>query len=259
MLQEIKWIYEYRELLKSTIKKELRGRYKGSFLGFFWSFLNPLLMLVIYSIVFSIVLKVRVPHYNYALFLFTGLTPWTFFNLNIVQSTTIFIVNSNLIKKIHFPRLILPLATTLTNLINMLLTMVIVFVALWCSGVAPTALYLYLPVIILIETVLAFACSIILSSITIYLRDLEHIISVVLLAWFYMTPVIYPPNYVPTKFTLLFSLNPMVPIINSYRNVLLFNKPPDERLAGAAVFSILLLLGGNFLFSKLQKRFAEEL
>lgn len=260
MFKDIVKIYEYREMLKSSVRKELRSRYKGSFLGFFWTFLNPLLTLIIFSIVFSTVMRITIPNYSYALFLFVGLVPWMLLTGAVQQSTTAIIANGNLIKKIYFPRLILPLSVTITNLVNMLLTFIIVLVALLITRTPVTWLYLFLPLIILAQTLFVLSLSIILSSVTVYFRDLEHIISVLTTAWFYLTPVIYPVEYIPKEFLWGFNLNPMMPVINAYRDVLMFGRIPDMMgLLYVFVFSSILLTAGYFIFNCLQKRFAEEI
>lgn len=253
-------IYKYREMLKNFVRKELRSKYKGSFLGFFWTFLNPLLMLIVYSAVFSIVLKVNIPNYNYTLFLFIGLVPWMYFASTAQQSTTVIITNCNLIKKVYFPRIILPLSITISGLISMLFTFVIVFIALIAYKVSITALCFYLPLIILIETIFSLALSMILSSITIFFRDLEHIVSIVLMAWFYLTPIVYPAEYIPKEYLTFFNMNPMMHLINFYRDVLMFNRLPDiMSLLYVFVFSTILLIAGYYIFDILQKRFAEEI
>jgi lipopolysaccharide transport system permease protein len=260
MSSELIKIYEYREMLKNLVKKDLRSRYKGSVLGFFWTFLNPFLMLIVYSMVFSIVLRIEIPHYNYALFLFVGLVPWLFFQTTMQQSTSIIIANSNLIKKIYFPRIILPLSTTITNLVNTLFTFLIVFAALLFFKAPLNKFYLYLPLIIIIQTVFTMACSIILSCITVYFRDIEHVISVLLMGWFYVTPIIYPVDYVPVKYLKFIYINPMASIIDSYRNILMFNKGPGiKSLLLVFVFSLFLLIIGYLVFDHLQKKFAEEI
>jgi len=260
MLKDIKKIYEYREMLKNNVRKELRARYKGSVLGFFWTFLNPLLQLVVYSIVFSTVMKVKVPNYNYTIFLFVGLVPWNFLQASVQQSTTIITVNSNLIKKIYFPRVILPLTVTLTNLINMLLTFIIVFIALFAFGSHVSIWYIFLPVIIVVEGIFVLALTLFISSMTVYFRDLEHIIGIILMAWTYLSPVIYPSEYIPSSVFKLFKMNPMFSVIESYRDVLMFNRQPDMLgLLYVFMLAVLLLAIGYVVFDRLQRRFAEEI
>jgi ABC-2 type transport system permease protein len=260
MLKDLRKIYDYREMLKNNVRKELRARYKGSVLGFFWTFLNPLLQLVVYSIVFSTVMKVSVPNYSYTVFLFVGLVPWTFLSSSLLQSTTIITANSNLIKKIYFPRVILPITITVTNLVNMLLTFIIVFIALIISKSPFSVWYVYLPVIVVLESIFVLAITLFLSSMTVYFRDLEHIMGIVMMAWMYLSPVLYPSEYIPSSVFKIFKLNPMFFIIESYRDVLMFNRQPETYgLLYILMFSALLLATGYVIFQKLQRRFAEEI
>jgi lipopolysaccharide transport system permease protein len=258
-INRLKEIYQYREMLKNSIKKYLRGRYRGSALGFLWAFLNPLLMLIIYFVIFSKVLKVEVPNGNYAIFLFIGLIPWTSFNAVAQQSTTVITDNSDLIKKAYFPRMILPIATTTSNLINMLLAFFIMFGALFICKTPLTIFFLYLPLIVAIQTILTLAVSNIISAVTFYFRDLEHITPVLMSILFYLTPVLYPTSYIPQTYLTLFKLNPMMHIITAYQNILLFGKVPDSAgVIYSFIFSVCLLVISYFLFETLQKRFAEE-
>jgi len=260
MLKDIMKIYEYREMLKNNVRKELRARYKGSVLGFFWTFLNPLLQLIVYSIVFSTIMKISIPNYSYTLFLFVGLVPWTFLSASVQQSTTVITANGNLIKKVYFPRIILPLTITMTNLVNMLLTFIIVFIALIFFKAHFSVWYIYLPVVIIIETIFTMAVTLFLSSMTVYFRDLEHIVGIILMAWNYLTPIIYPAEYIPSSVFYLFKMNPMFSIIESYRDILMFNRQPETfGLLYVLMLSILLIVAGYFVFDRLQRRFAEEI
>lgn len=259
MLSEIKKLYEYREMLKNTVKKELRARYKGSVLGFLWTFLNPLLTLIVFSIVFSKVMRVSIPNYSYTVFLFVGLIPWTYCSATISQSTTIIVTNSNLIKKVYFPRVLLPISITATNLINMLLSFIIVFAALFFSGSKVNIWYIYLPIIILLQTILTLGISLMISSITVYFRDLEHIMSIVVMAWFYLTPIVYTNDYIPKELFTAFKMNPMMFIIDSYRDILMFSKQPETSgVLYVFMLSLIFLVCGYITFNILQRRFAEE-
>jgi len=260
MLRGIIKIYEYREMLKNTVKKDLRARYKASVLGFLWTFINPLLLLVVYSLVFSQVMKITVPMYSYTLFLFVGLIPWNFFSNTVILGTTSIITSGNLIKKVYFPRAIIPISVTLTNLINMLLTFIIIFAVVLISGCPITWLYVLIPFVILIESILALAFCMIVSCITVYFRDLEHILSVGMMAWFYLTPIVYTNDYIPEKYIYLFNLNPLYHLINAYRDILMYNTLPNLlNLIYVFIFSLVLLCIGYLIFDKLQRRFAEEI
>ena len=215
-------LYNYREFLKTSIKKEFRGKYKKSFLGILWSFLNPLFQLLIYALVFPFILKNNVS--NYTVFLIVALFPWNFFNLSIIQSAACVVSNGGIIKKVYFPREILPISTATSNLINFLISSVIVFVALLISGVGIHASIIALPIIILMQYILQLGLSFILSAITVYVRDVEYLINVIMMLAFYLSPIVYSADMIPTKYLPLFKLNPMFHIIKYYRDILYYGK-----------------------------------
>jgi len=269
MFKEFMRIYDYREMLKNSVRKELRARYKKSVLGFLWTFINPLMQLVIYSFVFGMVMRVTPPEgVNYTLLIFVGLVPWTCISATINQSTTVIVANANLIKKIYFPRLILPLSMTLTNVVNMLLTEIIVFAAvLVLRPQAPiTMAYFFLPLVFLAIFLLSFALAVLLSALTVYFRDLEHIFNIFTMFWFYVTPIIYPLSLVTANEhitpTLLFiyKLNPAFGIIDSMQKIMIYGKFPDTASLGYVfAFSTVLLFVALVIFEKCQRRFAEEI
>lgn len=251
-------LYHYREFLNTSIKKEIRGKYKKSFLGILWSFLNPLLMLMVYAIIFPIILKS--PEKNYVMFLMTALIPWTFFTTVVTQGLSTIVANGNILKKVYFPREILPISTVTSGLVNFLISCVIIFIFLIFTGIGFSKYILLLPFIILIEYLFLLGVVFILSSITVYLRDLEHIIGVVIQALFYGTPIVYSLNTIPNNFLWVFKLNPMAYIVQGYRDVLYYQTLPD--LGGLFLIfglSIILIIIGYYVFNKLQKGFAEEL
>lgn len=251
-------IYEYREMLKSMTKRELRARYKGSALGFAWTFLNPLLTLAIYAIVFSTIFRVAVPGYSYTLFLFIGLVGWNFTAQTVNQATTIINANNNLVKKIYFQREILPISMVTTNFINMLLTFVIVLIVLFFNNIFISIQFIQLIPLLIIHYILNLGIALLLSSMGVYFRDLEHIVGVMTMAWMYCTPILYTDDLIPDRLYWLFKLNPMFYIVQSYRNILLFHTNIDiYGTLYVLLLSIVLLMIGSFVFDKLQRRFAE--
>jgi len=255
----IKEVYEYREMLFSLIKKELRGRYKGSILGFLWTFINPLLQLVVYTIVFSYILSSDIEQFY--IFLFVGLIPWLFFSTSITGGSTTIIYQENLIKKIYFPRIILPIAYVTSAFVNMILTFLVIFAVLIISnfGINLQALC-YLPLIMIVEYLLALGIGILVSSITVYFRDLEYILGILSMAWMYMTPILYTVDMVPIELRPLFYLNPMTSIIISYRDILYYKQVPElMTIAQAAGVGIFILIISGFTFKGLQRRFVEAL
>jgi len=251
-------LYTYRELLKTNVKKEIRGKYKKSFLGILWSFLNPLLMVVVYAIVFPLILRVQ--EKNYVLFLVVALIPWTFFTTIIAQGAVTMIVNGNILKKVYFPREILPISVVTSGVVNFLISTIIILIFLFAYGMGITKYVVFYPLILLTQYLLLLGTTFILSSLTVYLRDIEHFVGVILQLLFYATPIVYSSETLPEKYKTLLSFNPMTSIINSYRDIFYYQRMPEIRnLAILLGLSVLLCIIGYLIFNKLQKRFAEEL
>ena len=252
-------IYRYREMLINMVRRELRGKYKGSILGFLWTFINPLLQLVVYTIVFSNIMRMGVS--NYEIFLFVALIPWMFFSTSVLSGAGSIIYNQSLVTKIYFPREILPLSVVTSNFINMIYCSVIVLaVVLFYHMNLNLEVWFMLPVIAFIEYILVIGIVLIVSALTVYFRDLEHILGIIIMAWQFLTPVLYPESFVPSQYQAILYLNPMTPIIISFRDVLYYGKMPVvENLVYAFLWSLIIFICGFLLFGKLQKDFAEEL
>ena len=199
MIQQIKELYAYRQMIFSLVKKDLRGRYKGSVLGFLWTFINPLFQLVVYTIVFSFILKSGIE--KYYLYLFVALIPWIFFSASITGGSASIVAQKDLIKKIYFPRQVIPISYVTSCFVNMLLSFLVIFAVVIFSGVGlnPLAL-LCLPVIMAVEYLLAVGMALLASAVTVYFKDLEHILGIVSMAWMYLTPIMYDKAIIPEEF-----------------------------------------------------------
>ena len=257
-LNSLKELYTYREMLFNLVKKDLRTRYKGSVLGFFWTFLNPLLQLMVYTFVFSVVMRAGIE--KYYIYLFVALVPWIFFSTSLTSSSASIIGNKDLIKKIYFPRIIIPMAVVNGAFMNMLFTMIVVFVALIFSGIGISWYIILLPIIMVLEYLLVLGLAFVISALNVYFRDLEHILGILTMAWMYATPILYDIDMVPQNLQPLFKLNPMTPIVLAFRNILYYKTMPDLSHMGLIlIWSIGFIVLGYFIFNKLQKGFAEEL
>lgn len=253
-----KELYNYRELLKTNIKKDIRGKYKGSWLGIMWTFLNPLLMLAVYAFVFPYILRVNVE--NYTIFMIVALIPWNFFTTAIQTGTGCVVANGNILKKVYFPREIIPISVTTSQLVNFLITCLIMFVFILVSGVGFSIHILLLPLLILIQYILTLAFNFVLSALTVYAHDIDHFVSVALTLGFYATPIVYLSNMLPESFQWVMKVNPMAVLVESYRAILYYHKMPDFLILGIwIVISIILLILGYLIFKKLEKSFVEEL
>ena len=259
MIGKLRELYQYREMIVSLVRKDLKGRYKGSVLGFLWTFLNPLLQLLVYTMVFSVILKSGIP--NYYLHLFVALVPWIFFASSLTTGAKLVLDQKNMIKKIYFPREVLPVAYTLSSFCNMLFSFLIIFlvIAVMRLGVNLPALLWLIPVM-LIQLVLVLGMNLITSAVTVYIRDLEHIMGVLSMAWMYLSPVVYGIDFVQKSWKHWYLINPMAPLILAYRDILYYKRAPQPQLLGLALAVTLpVLAAGILIFSRLQRRFAEEL
>ena len=258
-MQTLQEVYRYREMIINLVRRDLRGRYKASFLGFLWTFINPFLQLMVYTMVFSVIMRSSID--KYYLFLFVGLIPWIFFAASVSAGSGCIVNQSNMITKIYFPREILPIAHVTVQFVNMLFSFFVVFIVIAFSGIGfqITVLPLLIPVMV-IEYFLALGITLIISSLTVYFRDIEHITSIVVMAWQFLTPVMYSIDMVPEELRKVFMINPMTPVIIAYRDILYYKRAPQlSTLMLSIVMAMIFMLIGVLVFNKLKKRFAEEL
>ena len=262
-IENIKEIYHYRSMIASMVHRDLRGRYKGSVLGFLWSFINPLLQMFVYSIVFSVIMRAGIDQYY--IFLFVALVPWIFFSSSMTVGSTIIVSAQDLIKKIYFPREVIPIACTTSAFINMLLSFLMTFVIILISGFGINLqALLFLPVVMLIEYILVLGMTFLWSCISVYFRDMQYMLGIVALAWQFLTPVMYPQSMVietlPPLYLSIWNMNPMTPVINAYRDILYYKKVPEmNTLASAAILGVVVLVLGYVVFERLKRGFAEEM
>ena len=259
MIQRAKDIYEYRDMVFSLVKRELRGRYQKSVLGMLWTFLNPLCQIVIYTLVFSVIFENNME--NYYIYLTVGMIPWTFFSEALGQGTGSIVGNADMTKKIYFPREVLTIASVTAKFVNMLLSFVIVFLFIFISGIGvnPIVLPLLIPVM-LAEYLVALGFTLFFSAITVYLRDMEYIVGVLLMAWIWATPIMYTLDGRSPIVINILKINPMTNIILAYHDILYYKVMPSVAAIGLVLLAgVVLLLIGEVVFVHLEGNFAEEL
>jgi len=267
-LEHLHELVQCRELILNLTIRELKARYKSSVLGFLWSLLNPLGMMLVFTFVFT-VMAPNVQMEKYPLFLLCGLLPWNFFSAGVMASVNSIVGNSNLVKKVYFPREALPISTVFANLVNFLLGLVVLFVALFVFRARFSPWLWLLPVVILIQTCFILGIAFILSTVNVFYRDTIMIMDVVMLAWFFLTPVIYPIESLPTSYTvlgvtlnihrLMYILNPMASLIAAYRDLLYWGYRTDlDFLLRTAVTTLAILAFGYWFFVRFSSRFGEE-
>ncbi len=250
-------LYDYRELLYTSVKKDVRGKYKNSFLGVIWSFLNPLLQIAVYAFVFGKILNVGTD--NYAVFICCGLIPWTFFSTAINKCAFTIIENGGIIKKVYFPREVLPVSVVTAECVNFFISTLIILAFVFFSGIGFSWHIVFYPFILAVLYLFLIAISFLFSSITVYVRDLQHFIGVGLQLMFYATPIAYSSSRVPANFQWVVKINPVAYVIEGFRDIFLNHTMPDIIGLGIiALVSIALFIVNYAIFSKLQKGFAEQ-
>ncbi len=250
-------ILSYRDLLKNLVSRDFKSRYKRSYLGILWSLLNPLLIIMVYTLAFDYIMKVQVR--NFPMFFMCGYLPWSYLAAGLSASLGSFSDSGYLIKAVYFPREILPLSTILSCLMHFLITFVFVFPFLALFGYFPKWALFSLPLIILLHSLFIFGLSLFLCSIHVFFRDLRYILDVVLMAWFWLTPIAYSASLIPENFLFYYKLNPMTLFVTAYREVLLDGVFPSPQYW----LAILLVTGGSLVvgylpFIRIRKRLAEE-
>lgn len=271
MLHNLAQLLRYRGLIHSLVARELKARYRGSVLGFFWSFFNPLLLLLIYTYVFAYIMPTRFATgeepkpfsdpYPYALFLFCGILPWTWFASSLNESAGVLISGGNLIKKVLFPAEVLPIVTALTNMVHFFLGLPIlaVFLAYYRAPLSLGEL-VWFPVIVFVQLLLTLGLALLVSALTVHFRDIRDILANLLTLWFFATPIIYSWKQAPVSGKWFVNLNPFSHLAISYQEVLFFNGPFGhwKWLLALGAASVVFFLFAYFVFDRLRDTFAEE-
>lgn len=254
------WLDEviaYSELLGNLVVRDLRTKYRGSFFGIFWSLLNPLLLMIVYTVVFSLIVRVNI--HPYAVFLLTGLVPWNAFAMSLTAATNSVLDNSGIVRKIYFPLQILPLSAVLANSVNFGINLVLLAVLTVIFHASFSAAMVFVPVLVLLQICFAYGLGSLLAAAQVYFRDVQYFLSIMLTAWFFLTPIVYSIDLVPGKLQKVLAVNPMAWNITSFQDVWFYGRMPRwSYLVGFAAVSLVMLIGGILIYGRLSQRFAEE-
>jgi lipopolysaccharide transport system permease protein len=274
MLKRLRALWSYRELIGNLVVRDLKVRYKNSVLGFLWSLLNPLLLMVVFTVVFTLMLpNSSIP--AFPAFLLCALLPWNFFSAAIMVSLDSIVGNGHLIKKVYFPREILPISSVLSSFVNYLLSMPVLFFFIFIFKIHPTWNIIYLPLIMATQIAFTLGIALLLSTMNVFYRDTGVIMEVVMQAWFFLTPIFYPAEVIPEWKTFLglavpvrrltYILNPMASITASYRSVLYGftnGSPPAppafDFFSRTTLTALICLAIGYAVFAHYSHRFGEE-
>lgn len=244
-------------LLSQLIIRDIRSRYKQSIIGYAWIIFNPLVQLLVFSFVFSVVFRFPTNGVPYSIFLFIGLLPWIYLQTSLSTSVLVLVDNANLLKKVSFPREVLPYSVVFSKLVDLLFasSLVVIFMLYYHVPLHLTALYL-IP-LFFIQLTLVSGLALFLSVANLFYRDVQYVTNLVLLTWMYLTPIVYPLSLVPNQYIWIYKFNPMVGITEGYRSAV-FNTPFDVgTITWSAIASLLIFIIGFSIFKKTEKTFAD--
>lgn len=260
MNTQLRALWAYKFFILSSIKTEYRTRFARSKLGFLWMVIQPLAMVVIYSLILSQIMTAKLPgvatQYAYPVYLLSGMVAWTFFAEILNRCLNVFVENANLLKKLSFPKMTLPLIVIGSAMVNFFIFLVVMFVVLALLGHTPYHALHWLPLLVLLTLALAVGIGLFFGIINVFIRDVGQLMAIVLQFWFWLTPVVYMVSIIPEKYHALFMLNPMTGIVMGYQNIILYDKAPDlSILIYPAIFATVALT----LTIVIYKRAVEEM
>jgi lipopolysaccharide transport system permease protein len=251
-------LWEYRELVYFMVWRDVKTRYKQTVLGVAWALLQPLMTMAVFWMVFSYFARVPSDGVPYPLFAFVGLLPWTYFSQAVARSSGGLVGNSNLIGKVYFPRLIIPLAAAVTPAIDFLLSFVVLGALIAWYGVMPSLAILALPAFMIVAFGAAIGVGLWLSALHVKYRDVAHLVPFLIQIWMYASPVIYPVSLVPPQWRAVYSLNPMVAVIDGFRWALTGGARPDPTTTAISVLMVaVLVVSGLIYFRRTEREFAD--
>jgi lipopolysaccharide transport system permease protein len=250
------------ELIHTLARRELLARYKGSVLGIIWALLTPAVMIAIFTFIFAGIFGARfgnnISHWDYALYLFCGLLPWTMFQETVQQSATTILAHANLVKRVVFPLETLPIAQALSALGHQFFGTVVLLIAILVIRHELHATLLWLPVLVIPQLLLTLGAAWLIASLGVFMRDIAQGISLLLTAWMFLTPIIYPESMVPPRYRAFIEINPFTPLVRSYRRVLIEGAPPDwSGLAYFTAWALVSFFFGYWWFARTRKNFAD--
>jgi lipopolysaccharide transport system permease protein len=251
-------LWASRELLYFLVWRDVKVRYKQTALGASWAIIQPFFTMVVFSLFFGKLAEVPSDGVAYPLFSFAALVPWTFFATGLTLSSQSLVGSANLIKKVYFPRLAIPIATVLSGIVDFVLAFIVLLGMMLVYGVLPTAQALWLPLFFLLALVTALGTGLWLSALNVQYRDVRYIVPFLTQIWLFATPIAYPSSLLEERWRLLYGLNPMAGVVEGFRWALLgIGRPPGPMVLVSATAAVVLLASGTVYFRRMERTFAD--
>ena len=255
---QLKELWAYRELLYFLIWRDVKVRYKQTALGVGWAVIQPVTTMIVFSVFFGRLGKIPSDGIPYPIFAYAALVPWTFFAQGMGQASNSLVGSANLIKKVYFPRLSVPIASVTSGIIDFAIAFVVLLGMMLYYGILPTLNVIWLPCLLVLTVVTSLGVSLWLSALNVQFRDVRHVLPFLIQLWFFATPVAYPSSLLSEPWRTLYSLNPMVGVVEGFRWALLGTETaPGPMLIVSSLTALALLVGGAFYFRRLEKTFAD--
>jgi lipopolysaccharide transport system permease protein len=256
---QLQELWAYRELLYFLIWRDIKVRYKQTALGAAWAIIQPLFTMVVFSLFFGRLAKVPSDGIPYPVFSFAALVPWTFFANGLAQSANSLVTSQNLIKKVYFPRLTIPIASVLSGLVDFVLAFAMLLLLMLYYGIVPTVDVIWLPAFLLLALVTSLGVSLWLAALNVEFRDVRHIVPFIVQFWLFATPIAYPSSLLEEPWRTVYGINPMVGVVEGFRWALLGTATaPGPLVAVSSVVALATLVSGAFYFRRLEKTFADR-
>lgn len=251
-------VWEYRELLRFLAERDLKVRYKQTLLGAAWAVIQPLFTMIVFTLFFGKLGRMPSDGLPYSVFSYTALVPWTFFATNLTMASNSLVNNSHLLTKVYFPRILIPLASVLTSLVDFALAFLVLLGMIAFHGIVPTANLLWLPFFLLMAAAASVGAGFWLAALNVQFRDVRYAVPFLLQFWLFITPVAYPSSLLREPWKTLYGLNPMAGVVEGFRWSLLGVKGGPGMLAlASAVAALLLLVSGLLYFRRMERTFAD--
>lgn len=250
-------LWRYRELLYFLTWRDVKVRYKQTLLGFAWAIIQPFFMMIVFTLFFGNLAKIPSEGIPYPLFNYAALLPWTLFAEGLRRSSNSLVQESNLVKKVYFPRLIIPLAGVLSPVVDFAIAFTVLIGMMFYYGYVPTMNIILLPGFIILALMTALGVSLWLSAINAKYRDVRYTVPFLIQIWLFASPIVYSSSLLPEKYQLIYGLNPMAGVIEGFRWALLGTDPPGQMIGVSVILVILVLVSGAFYFRHQEKSFAD--
>jgi lipopolysaccharide transport system permease protein len=255
---DLKELWHYRELIYFLTWRDIKVRYKQALLGIAWSVLQPVLTTAIMTVVFGVLLKVESDGLPYPVFALSALLPWHLFQLSLQKSSISLVGNANLLTKVYFPRVIIPLSSVLAALVDFVISLILLFITMAIYRIPLTWNVLWVIPLTILTVLAALAVGFWLSALNVQYRDVQQMVPFLIQIWMYATPIVYPISIIPEgTFRYIYSLNPMVGVVQGFRWAFFGGSPPDMTLLISSLAVLLLLVTGLFFFRRMEKTFAD--